>query len=80
MTDQEKIQKLQQENKQLKETLKEGRNIYNNMNEILGIKKAVESNMLMFYLPRMIPKITSNPQMIADISQYSNKLNEMDLD
>lgn len=80
MTEKEQLQHLQNENEKLKATLKEGRELYNNINEILSLKKAVENNMLMFYLPRMIPKITGNPQMLADISQYSNKLNEMNLD
>lgn len=80
MTDQEKIQQLQAENKQLKETLKEGRYTYTKVDDILGISKAVNSGFLMFKMPKIIQGIQQNPDMISKIAEYSAKLKTMDLD
>ena len=74
------LQKLQQENKELKKTLKEGKEVFGNLDSILGISEAVNSGFLMFKLPSIISKVQSNPQLIENVATYNEKIQSINLD
>lgn len=67
---------LSKENEELKSLLKEGKEIFNKISDIINIKKIAESNMLFAKLPGIIRKIQDNPDMIEEIMKFINKLNK----
>ena len=79
MTDQEKNKKLEAENKMLKAHLKEGREVFSILNDVLGIQAAAESGMLLLKIPLIIRKTQQQPEIIDNVTNYLDKINKLDL-
>lgn len=69
-----KFQQLRKENEELKHLIKEGREIFENVSDILNLKKIAESNMLFAKLPAIIRKIQDNPELINNVIQFIDKI------
>lgn len=80
MTDQEKINQLEAENKQLKELIKEGKTIFSDLNDALGIEKAAKGGFMMAKMASLIMKVQSNPEIVENITAYAQKMNNFKID
>ena len=73
------LEQLKQENEQLKQVIREGKEIFVFVKDFLGLKDAVNDNTLMVKIPLMISKITRNPQVLKRLTDYVEKINAIEV-
>ena len=73
------LEQLKQENEQLKQVIREGKEIFVFVKDFLGLKDAANDNMLMVKIPLMISKITRNPQVLKRLTDYVEKINAIEV-
>jgi len=73
------LEQLKQENEQLKQVIREGKEIFVFVKDFLGLKDAANDNMLMVKIPLMISKITRNPQILKRLTDYVEKINTIEV-
>jgi hypothetical protein len=69
------LEQLKQENEQLKQIIREGKEIFVFVKDFLGLKDAANDNMLIVKISLMIGKLTRNPQVIKKLTDYIEKIN-----
>lgn len=70
----DEIQRLRKENEELKALIKEGKEKFEKIKDILNIKEIANMNMLFVKLPLIIRSIQNNPELIQEILNYLEKL------
>ena len=73
------IQQLEQENKALKDLVKEGKSIFKMLNDTLGLEAAAKSNFFMAKMASIVRKVQRNPEIFNDIITYSQKINAINI-
>lgn len=73
-------QELLEENKKLKNLVKEGKEIFTFLNNALGLEKAAKSNFFMGKIATIITKVQRNPEIFNDVIKYTEKIQKIKLD
>jgi hypothetical protein len=73
-------EELIKENQELKNLVKEGKQIFAFLNETLGLESAAKSNFFMAKISGIIMKVQRNPEIFNDVLAYSQKINAINID
>jgi hypothetical protein len=71
--------RLKKENEELKDIIREGKNTFGVLMNVVDLKKAAEGGMMAFQLPKIMMTITKNPELVDKIGSYINKVNSLDI-
>lgn len=70
---------LQKENENLKAIIKEGKQHFQFLNDVLGIEKKLDNMGLMLALPGIIRKVQTQPEIFEKLTEYLQKINNLNL-
>jgi len=73
------IEQLRKENEELKQIIREGKEVFVYVIDFLGLKDAANDSRLMIKLSLMVGKLTRNPDVINKITKYIEKVNSLEI-
>jgi len=72
-------EELEKENADLKDLVREGKEIFAVVNDTLGLEKAAKSNFFMAKIATIITKAQRNPEIFNDVMAYAEKIKKIEV-